>query len=85
MLYYCPRNPLSIGQSTHFLSSLWMCIFIERNWPTWCAEALRPRLRMVPPIDIWLEYPSRYDAWTDGTQEALIILALHHIMKQSEP
>lgn len=37
------------------------------------------------PIDIWLEYPSRYDAWTDGTQEALIILALHHIMKQSEP
>lgn len=36
-------------------------------------------------VNIYLEFPEKYDEWTDGSEDALVILALHHIMRQDEP
>ncbi len=35
--------------------------------------------------DVYLEFPEKYDEWTDGSYDAIVILALHHIMRQDEP
>lgn len=55
----------------------------ERN--NWVRRGFTTQDPKGTPVDIYLEYPAEYDAWTDGTQEALVILALHHMMKQTEP